>query len=100
MCAGEWLGTDLSGGSPGAGPLPVERRAAKGERIMKSKVRHRSLNLFDCVISVPKLINRSFRSSNLFDCVIPVPKLINHLFRYSNLSSHIIQSLNLILSLI
>ena len=59
----------------------------------KSKVRHRSLNLFDCVILVPKLVNRSFRSSNLFGCVILISKLINYLFRSSNLSSHVISVL-------
>ena len=57
---------------------------------IKSKVCHRSLNLIDCVIPVPKLVNRLFRSSNLFGCVIPVTKLINHLFRSSNLSSRVI----------
>ena len=42
--------------------------------IFKSKVHHRSLNLFGCVIPVPKLRNHLFRSSNLFSCVIPVSK--------------------------
>ena len=56
----------------------------------KSKVHHRSLNLYRCVIPVPKFANQSFRSSNLFfwlsqssnlfGCVISVPKLrITHL---------------------
>jgi len=52
----------------------------------KSKVRHRSLNLIDCVIPVSKLVNRLFRSSNLFGYVIPITNLINHLFRSSNSS--------------
>ena len=43
-------------------------------RFYLSKVHHRSLNLFECVILVPKLVNRPFRSSNLFSYVIPVPK--------------------------
>ena len=55
-----------------------------------SKVRYRFLNLFDCVISVSKLVNRSFMSLNLFGCVVPIPKLINHLFRSPNLSSRVI----------
>jgi hypothetical protein len=33
MCAGEWLATNLSGGSPGAGPLPVARRAANNQKL-------------------------------------------------------------------
>ena len=57
---------------------------------LKSKVHHRSLNLFGCVISVPKLENRPFRSSNLFGCVIPVPKHRNHPLRSSNLFSCVI----------
>jgi hypothetical protein len=56
-----------------------------------SKVHHRSLNLYRCVIPVPKLANRSFRSLNLFDCVIPVPKLADHSFRSSNLFSCVTQ---------
>jgi hypothetical protein len=53
----------------------------------KIKVYYRSLNLFGCVIPVPKLANRPFRSLNLFSCVILVPELGNHPFRSSNLFS-------------
>ena len=55
-----------------------------------SKVHQRSLNLYRCVIPVPKFANRPFMSSNLFGCVIPVPKLANHPFRSSNLFSCVI----------
>ncbi len=54
---------------------------------IRSKLHHRSLNLYHCVIPVLKLTNRPSRSSNLFDCVIPVPKLADHSFRSSNLFS-------------
>jgi len=66
----------------------------------KSKVHHRSLNLYCHVIPIPKLINYSFRSSNLFVCDISVPKLVqlcylgptlrNHPFMSSNLFSYVI----------
>jgi len=58
--------------------------------IFKSKVHHRSLNFFGCVIPFPKLTNRPFKSSNLFGCAISVPKLRNHPFRSSNLFSCVI----------
>ena len=44
--------------------------------IFKSKVHHRSLNFFGCVIPFPKLTNRPFRFSNLFIWVISILKLI------------------------
>ena len=56
----------------------------------KSKVHHRSLNLFVCVILVSKLANRLFRSSNLFGWVISIPKIRNYTFRSSNLFSCVI----------
>jgi hypothetical protein len=52
---------------------------------LKSKIHWRSSNLFDCVIPIPKLINRPFKSSNLFISVNPVIKLSNRSFRSSNL---------------
>ena len=66
----------------------------------KSKVHHRSLNLFGCVISVPNLqIDRLGPqtyssgvswSSNLFGHVISVSKLKNHPIRFSNLFNCVI----------
>ncbi len=64
-----------------------KREEEENRRKEKSKVHHRSLNLYRCVIPVPKLVNRPFRSLNLFDCVIPVPKLADHSFRSSKLFS-------------
>jgi len=56
----------------------------------RSKVHHRSLNLFGCVIPVLKLTKRLFRYLNLFGCVNLVPKLRNLPYRSSNLFSCVI----------
>ena len=50
------------------------------------------LNLFSCIVPIPKLENWPFRFSNLFGCVITVPKLKNYSFRSSNLSICIISA--------
>ena len=64
-----------------------------------SKVHRRSLNLYRCLIMVPKFAIRPLRSSNLFIWVISALKLVqlyhfgpqkNHPFRSSNLSIYVI----------
>ena len=105
MCgASKIVGVDMNPDKEEVGKSPFHLLFFCGAEILffdfKPEEKIECVTGYDCIISIPKLVNRSFRSSNLFGCVIPVPKLINHLFRYSNLSSHIIQSLNLILSLI
>ena len=56
----------------------------------ESKIHHRFLILFGCVILVHKLPNHPFRFSNLFGYVIPLSKLRNHLFRSSNMFNSVI----------
>ncbi|BAB89463.1 OSJNBb0021A09.15 [Oryza sativa (japonica cultivar-group)] len=73
-------GLHMDGASPGMYGK-IEKNHKSKDNKKKSKIHHRSLNLYRCVILVPKLANRPFSSSNLFDCVIPVPKLADHSFR-------------------